>query len=90
MVARFTAIFATATSNTNQYVGIGDDNDGYFIGYQGTSFGIMRRTNGAETFTAQASFNIDMFCHYEFEVVSISFVFQLYILQYSFHLTQYM
>lgn len=60
LVSRFTAIFATGTANSNQYAGIGDDNDGFFVAYQGTGFGILRRTNGAETFTAQASFSIDI------------------------------
>jgi hypothetical protein len=44
----------------------GTASDGYFIGYAGTSFGIMHRNSAGsstvanETFTAQASWNVDV------------------------------
>lgn len=56
-LVRFTAIFATGTASSQQIIGIGDTNDGFFFGYNGTSFGVMRRRNGSDTWTAQASFN---------------------------------
>ena len=60
IISRFTAIFETGTANSNQYVGIGDENNGFFVGYQGTDFGILQRQNGTETFTTQSNFNVDL------------------------------
>lgn len=45
--ARFTALFTTGVANNTQVIGVGDVGDGYFFGYNGTSFGIMRRYGGA-------------------------------------------
>jgi hypothetical protein len=58
-VVRFTAAFTTGVANNTQIVGYGDDNDGFFIGYNGTSFGIMRRQNGSDNWTALTAANID-------------------------------
>jgi hypothetical protein len=56
----FTASFTTPTSaNSYQRIGIYDSNDGFFIGYNGTTFGVTLRTGGADTFTARASWNGD-------------------------------
>ena len=58
--AYFTAAFTTPTSaNSNQRIGLYDTNNGFFIGYQGTSFGITRRSAGVDTFTAKSSWNGD-------------------------------
>ena len=58
--AFFTARFTTPTSaNSNQRIGLYDDNNGFFIGYNGTSFGFTVRSGGSDTFTAQTSFNRD-------------------------------
>lgn len=58
--AYFTAAFTTPTSaNSNQRIGIYDTNNGFFIGYQGTTFGITKRTATVDTFTARASWNGD-------------------------------
>ncbi len=43
---RFTAIYTTGVSNSTQYVGIGNSTDGYFFGYEGDTFGILRRQGG--------------------------------------------
>lgn len=45
-LARFTALFTTGVANSSQYAGIGDAGDGYFFGYEGAAFGIMRRNGG--------------------------------------------
>ncbi len=45
-LCRFTAVYSTAVANSTQYVGIGNSTDGYFIGYEGTTFGILRRQGG--------------------------------------------
>lgn len=56
----FTAAFTTPTSaNSYQRIGIYDTNNGFFIGYNGTSFGVTLRTGAADTFTARASWNGD-------------------------------
>jgi len=54
---RFTAIFTTGQANSQQEVGLGDDDDGFFFGYQGATFGIFRRQNGVDDFIAQAAWN---------------------------------
>ncbi len=43
---RGTAVFTTGAANSSQYIGIGSSGDGYFFGYNGTAFGIMRRQGG--------------------------------------------
>ena len=45
-IARFTALFTTGVANSEQWVGIGDDGEGYFFGYQGADFGLSRRYGG--------------------------------------------
>lgn len=45
-LARFTALYTTGVANSSQYAGIGDAGDGYFFGYDGATFGIMRRSGG--------------------------------------------
>lgn len=44
---RFTTIFDTAVADSIQIVGVGDESNGFFFGYNGTSFGILRRTDGS-------------------------------------------
>lgn len=60
IVCRFTGVYATGATGLNQYIGIGDENNGFFVGYQGTTFGILIRKNGTETWTASTSFNVDL------------------------------
>lgn len=42
IVSRFTTIFNTGTSGTSQLAGMGNQTSGFFVGYNGTSFGLMR------------------------------------------------
>ena len=58
---RFTDIFSPGVANSIQIQGAGDANDGYFFGYQGAVFGLFRRQNGTDFFTAQADWNTDTF-----------------------------
>lgn len=58
-LARFTAMFTTGVANSEQTIGIGDDDDGFFVGYDGANFGILVRRGGIDTWTAQTSFNVD-------------------------------
>lgn len=58
--AFFTAAFTGPTvANTTQYIGILDSSEGFAVGYKGTSFGILFRNGGAESFIPQSSFNAD-------------------------------
>jgi len=58
--AYFTAAFTTPTSAASyQRIGIYDTNNGFFIGYEGTSFGVTVRSGTADASTARASFNGD-------------------------------
>jgi len=42
-----------------QRIGLYDDNDGFFIGFENTTFGVTVRKGTADTQVAQASFNVD-------------------------------
>jgi hypothetical protein len=44
---RGTAVFTAGAANSTQYIGIGSSSDGYFFGFNGTAFGIMRRQGGS-------------------------------------------
>lgn len=57
--AAFTAIFTTGIANSFQRIGLYDDNNGFFIGYEGTSFGVTKRSGGVDVTTTQASFSED-------------------------------
>ena len=43
---RGSGLFTTGVDGSTQWIGIGDNGDGYFFGYQDTVFGIMRRQGG--------------------------------------------
>lgn len=45
-LVRFTALYTTGVVNSTQYAGIGNSTDGYFFGYKGETFGILRRRGG--------------------------------------------
>lgn len=44
-----------------QLMGVGDDLDGFFFGYNGSSFGILRRQNGTDNWIPQSAWNNDTF-----------------------------
>lgn len=61
---RFSAIFNEGVANSQQIIGIGDEDNGFFFGYNGTTFGILHRNagidgEGANTWIPQASWNKD-------------------------------
>lgn len=59
--AYFTAAFTSPTSAASyQRIGIYDTNNGFFVGYEGTSFGITVRSGAADLTVARASFNGDL------------------------------
>ena len=45
-LVRFTSIYTTGVANSTQLHGLGDPGDGYFFGYNGVDFGILRRVGG--------------------------------------------
>lgn len=55
----FTGIFDTPQVGNIQMAGCGDADNGLFFGYNGLSFGIMRRSNGVDQWIAQSSWNSD-------------------------------
>lgn len=56
---RFTAMFTTGSEGTTQIYGIGDVDDGIFLGMSGSHFGVMRRSFGEDIWTLQENFSID-------------------------------
>ncbi|NEU05000.1 hypothetical protein [Clostridium senegalense] len=58
-LARFTAVFTTGVSNSQQIIGLGDDTDGFYFGYNGTDFSILRIQNSTLSWTSQANWNVD-------------------------------
>jgi len=60
MLWRGTAPFTSGVANSTQLAGVGDATDGYFFGFNGTSFGIAHRNNSANpTWVAQTAWNGD-------------------------------
>lgn len=57
--ARFTALWTGSAADSKQIVGMGDNGDGYFFGYNGTSFGILHKNKSVETWIPQAQWNHD-------------------------------
>lgn len=45
-LAKFTALFNSASADSEQLVGVGHQEDGYFFGYSGSNFGILHRSHG--------------------------------------------
>lgn len=60
--ARYTAVFTTGASGSEQLAGMGDPAivDGFFFGYDGANFGIIHYNNSVKTFIARTSFNYDV------------------------------
>lgn len=64
MAARFTPIFTAGVANSLQLFGMGTlvtnaPYDGYFFGFNGTSFGVVHYIAGTPTWTSQADWNGD-------------------------------
>jgi len=56
---RGTAMFTDGVDGSQQLFGIGDDLDGFFFGYNGAEFGILKRRDGIDEWVAQADWNVD-------------------------------
>lgn len=59
ITSRFTPVFTTGAASSTQIMGVGSATDGYFLGYNGTSLGILHRNGGSDTWTARANWNGD-------------------------------
>ena len=57
--ACFTAAFINPTGFASSKIGLFDNSNGFFIGYDGVDFGVAVRNGAADTYTYQASFNTD-------------------------------
>ncbi|MGV8980198.1 hypothetical protein [Clostridium sp.] len=57
VLVKFDAIFTTGVSGSTQIIGIGDESNGFFFGYNGVSFGILHRKDGAELWIPSANWN---------------------------------
>lgn len=57
---RLTAVFTQGVTGSQQIIGLGDSQNGFFIGFNGASFGIMRRSAGVDNWTLAEQFNRPM------------------------------
>jgi hypothetical protein len=58
--AHFTAAFTTPTNvNSYQRIGLYNSLNGFYVGYNGTSFGVTVRNNGVDTAYLQSNWNLD-------------------------------
>lgn len=58
-VVRHTTVFTACVADSTQIIGVGDAVDGFFFGCNGASFGLLRRQNSVDNWTAQTSWNED-------------------------------
>lgn len=56
---RCACFFDPGISGSEQLVGWGDDEDGYFIGYDGDQFGVLRKRGTVNYWTYRENFNLD-------------------------------
>lgn len=56
-LAKFTCVFGNSVSGNTQIAGIGTSTNGLFFGYNGTSFGILYRSAGVDTWIPQEQWN---------------------------------
>ena len=57
--AIFTAAFTAGIASSFQRIGLYDTNDGFFLSFEGTSFGVTTRNNAVDVTIAKASFSDD-------------------------------
>jgi hypothetical protein len=62
VISRFDAVFTSGHTCTDcrQWIGVGDANDGFLLGYDGTDFSVTYRTNGTATIIDQPDWNTDV------------------------------
>ena len=47
VAVRFTGVFTAGVAGSTQTIGVGDSGDGFFFGYDGSTFGVLRRKGGS-------------------------------------------
>lgn len=57
----FTTLFTTPKANSRQEAGLYEANNGFWIGYDGKEFGLMRLRAGVEHWTPYTDFDVDIF-----------------------------
>ena len=58
-VAKFTAVFDNPVENCKQLIGIGNTVDGWFFGYDGIKFGVVRINDSIEEWSYQEDWKLD-------------------------------
>jgi len=58
-LVRYTACYTAGVADSTQMAGVGDGNDGFFFGFDGTDFGVCILQDGSSTWVAQSSWNVD-------------------------------
>lgn len=59
LLCLFSCVYGVPTAGNTQLSGIGDNSNGFFFGYNGTTFGILHRNNGTDNFIPQSDWNVD-------------------------------
>jgi hypothetical protein len=59
LLTEVTAVFSQGVEGNTQLIGIGDSTNGFFFGYNGTSFGVLQRQNSTDNWIPQSSWNTD-------------------------------
>lgn len=75
-IVRFTSVFTEGVVGSQQLTGLGDANDGFFFGYNGATFSILKIQNGTKQWIPQLNWsdmNIDDFNPSKGNVYQIKF-----------------
>ncbi|MDB4264734.1 hypothetical protein N9893_01580, partial [bacterium] len=59
MLARFAGHFTTGVADSEQGMGLMDDEDGVAFGFDGATFGIIHRQNSVDVWIPQTTWNVD-------------------------------
>ena len=61
ILSRFTGMFTNGgAANSTQMIGVGTNEDGLFFGYDGATFGILKRRATIDTWYPQTTWNVDV------------------------------
>lgn len=72
MYAYFTVLWENGgVANATQYAGLFNTTDGYFVGFNGTDFGVGYRRNSTDTFVTQGNFNGNKLEGFDFTKINI-------------------
>jgi len=57
----FSSIYTTGVTGNSQIAGIGNNTNGFFFGFNGTTFGILYRNNSVDSWIPQSQWNNDSY-----------------------------